>query len=195
MEDRILNIDFNSSQLTMPLGVILERRPSDNQWIDYDWRADSVLPGAAAIDDWVRLASGSDEIGDWVKFHAATLPLEIFSKETEGYKYNLSLEQPSVFIVLRNSEDEELVEHEHGVFPFLVTACPYEAQDYLDSGEEVVDNVPMPPRVMVWLDEYIKQHYVQEPFKKRKRRDFDPRKEGYDKPLPPISHKYYKPPS
>ena len=186
---------LNSSQRCMPLGVVLERRPSGNQWVDYDWRVDTVLPGASEINEWIELTSGSDEIGNWIKFHAATLPLEIFSKETEGYKYNLSLDQPLVFIVLRNSDDEEQEGCQHEVFPFLVTVCPYEAQDYLDSGEEVVDNVPMPLSIMAWLDEYINRHYVEEPFKKRKRKAFDPRKEGYDKPLPPISHKFNRPPS
>ena len=185
----------NSSQLCMPLGVVLERRPSGNQWVDYDWRVDTVLPGASEINEWIELTSGSDEIGNWIKFHAATLPLEIFSKETEGYKYNLSLDQPLVFVVLRNSDDDEQEGYQHEVFPFLVTVCPYEAQDYLDSGEEVVDNVPMPLSIMAWLDEYINRHYVEEPFKKRKRKAFDPRKEGYDKPLPPISHKFNRPPS
>jgi len=190
-----LNIDFKSSQLSMPVGIVLERCSSVNQWIDYDWRVDSVLPGAAEIDEWIELASGSDENGDWVKFHAATLPLEIFNKETEGYKYNLTLEQPSIFIVLRSTDDEEQEECEHEVYPFLVTVCPYEAQDYLDSGEEIVDNVPMPLSVMAWLDDYVNEHYVEEVFKKRKRKAFDPRKEGYDKPPPPISHKYNRQPS
>ena len=188
-------MDFNSSQLRMSLGVVLERRPSCNQWTDHDWRVDSVLPGASQITDWIEIARGSDKISDWVKFHAATLPLEIFSKETEGYKYNLTLDQPSVFVVLRNSDYEEQGEYAHEVFPFLVTVCPYEAQDYLDSGEEIVESVPMPLPVVAWLNEYIEQHYVEEPFKKRKRKEFDPRKEGYDKPLPPISHKFNRPPS
>ena len=187
-----MNTGIDAPQLTMPMGVVVERRDSNNQWIDFDWRVVSVLPGAAEINDWVELRSGTDEQGGWVQYHAATLPLEIFRKETEGYKFNLTLEQPSIFIVMRESDDEE---DEHDVFPFLVTVCPYEAQDYLDSSEEVVDNVPMPETVMAWLADYIEQHHVDEPFKKRKRKAFDPRKEGFDKPPPPISHKYNRPSS
>jgi len=48
---------------------------------------------------------------------------------------------------------------------------------------------------MAWLDDYVNEHYVEEVFKKRKRKAFDPRKEGYDKPPPPISHKYNRQPS
>ncbi len=178
------------AQLTMPLGVVLERRGSENKWIDFDWRVVSVLPGAAEIEDWIELGHGSDEKGDWVQYHAATLPLEIFRKETEGYKFNLTLEQPAVFIVLRESDDEG---DTHDVYPFLATVCPYEAQDYLDSSEEIVDSVAMPDTIVSWLIGYIDQHYVDEPFKKRKRKAFDPRKEGFDKPPPPISHKYNRP--
>jgi hypothetical protein len=188
----VLDVEINAPQLTMPMGVILERRSSENQWIDFEWSVTSVLPGAAEIVDWIRLSSGSDENGDWVQYHAATLPLEIHRKETEGYKYNLSLQQPSVFIILRESDEED---DDHEMYPFLVTVCPYEAQDYLDSGAEIVDNVPMPEPVMGWLANYIEHHHVDEPFKKRKRKAFDPRKEGYDKPPPPISHKYNRPSS
>ena len=100
----------------MPLGVVLERRESGNQWVDYDWSVASVLPGAAEIDEWVELRKGDD----WVQYHAGTLPLEIFRTETEGYKYNLTLEQPSVYIVLREAEEED----EQDIVPFLVTVCP-----------------------------------------------------------------------
>jgi hypothetical protein len=184
--------ESSPGQLSMSLGVILERRESDNQWIDFDWCVTSVLPGADDIDEWVELRKGEDKNGAWVQYHAGTLPLEIFRKETEGYKFNLSLEQPSVFIVLRESDDED---DEHDLFPFLVTVCPYEAQDYLDSSEEIVESVPMPEAIMAWLADYIEEYYVEEPFKKRKRVAFDPRKEGYDKPPPPISHKYNRPSS
>jgi len=176
----------------LPLGVVLQRRESDHEWLDYDWSVASVLPGAADTEDWKVLRSGTDQEGDWTQFHAGTLPLEIFRKETEGYKFNLTLERPSVFIVLRESDDEE---DEHDLYPFLVTVCPYEAQDYLDSGEEIVESVPMPEAVMAWLADYIEQHHVDEPFKKRKQKKFDPRKEGFDKPPPPISHKYNRPSS
>ncbi len=190
-----MTADINALQLSMPLGIVLEKRSSGNQWVDYDWSVVSVLPGAAEIDDWVELKRGKDGEGDWVQYHAATLPLEIFSKEAEGYKFNLTLEQPSVFVVLRNIDDEEQEDYEHEVFPFLVTVCPYEAQDYLDSGEEIVENVSMPLSVMAWLDDYVNEHYVEEKFKKRKRKAFDPGKEGYDKPPPPVSHKYNRQPS
>ena len=167
---------------TMKVGVVLERRESDNQWIDHTWQVVSVIPGAAETEKWNEISRGKD----WVQFHAATLPLELYRKETEGYKYNLSLDQPSVFVVLRDDEDDE----NSVVMPFIATVCPYEAQDYMDSSEEIVNSVPMPNTVASWLAEFVESNHVDEPFKKRKRKAFDPRKEGFDRPPPPVAKKW-----
>ena len=146
---------------TMKIGVVIERRESDNQWIDHTWQVVSLIPGAAEVDQTNEIGRGQG----WVQFHAATLPLELFRKETEGYKYNLSLDQPSVFVVLRDDDDDGSNE----IIPFMATVCPYEAQDYMDSSEEMVQSVPMPDTVASWLAEFVETNHVYEPFKKRKR--------------------------
>ena len=168
----------------MQVGIVLERRDADNQWIDYTWHAQSVIPGAAPVGEWVEIGKGEG----WVQYHAATLDLELFRKETEGYKHNLSLEQPSVFIVLREGDEDDA----HDVMPFLATVCPYEAQDYMDSGEEIVEHVPMPNAVAAWMAEFVEAHHVDEPFKKRKNKPFDPREEGFDRPPPRVTKKWYR---
>ncbi len=156
-------------QESLPLGVVLERRRVEHPWKDHDWRPVAVIPGAPARDpegEWRTLNEGED----WVHFHSGTLPLELFRRETEGYKFNLSQDPPRIFVVLRSGEDADC---EHDVVPFLVTACPYEAQDYLDSGEEIVEAVTMPPGVIAFVQAYIDRHHVDEPFKKRKRKRHD----------------------
>jgi len=142
------------------VGVVLERRETSNKWIDHSWHLVGVLPGAAPTEAWVELARGEG----WVRFHAGTLPVEIFHGETEGYKYNLSLEPPVIFVVL-----DPDAEGEHEVEPSLVTVCPYEAQDYLDASENEVQSTAMPPVIASWLSAFVEQHHVDEPFKKRKR--------------------------
>lgn len=142
------------------MGVVLERRKTSNKWVEHDWHLVGLLPGAGPAEDWVELARGED----WVRYHAGTLPIEIFSGETEGYKYNLSLDPPVVFVVL----DPE-AEGAHEIEPSLVTVCPYEAQDYLDVSENEVQTTPMPPPVASWLAGFVEKHHVHVPFKKRKR--------------------------
>ncbi len=152
-------------QETLPIGVVLERREIDNPWKDHDWRPVALIPGAPTADpeqDWLLLRDGEG----WAHFHAGTLPLELFRKETEGYKLNLSQDPPRLYVVLRPGEDQDCA---HDLVPFLVTACPYEAQDYLDSGEELVETVAMPVDVIAFVQAYVDFHQVDEPFKKRKR--------------------------
>ena len=86
-----------------------------------------------------------------------------------------------LFVVLRSGEDADC---DHDVVPFLVTACPYEAQDYMDSGEELVEPVIMPPGVTAFVQAYIDRHHVDEPFKKRKRKRHDTEDAGFSRPAP-----------
>ncbi len=152
---------------TMPLGVVVEWREIDNPWQQGVWTPVAVIPGAGATDEWKLLAQEAN----WRRFHAATLPLALHRKETEAYRTNLSNAVPVVYVVLRSIEDAASPRE---VEPFLVTASPYEAQDYLDSGEDVVEGVPMPEGVVAWVQDFIDRHHVDEPFHKRKRKRYDP---------------------
>ena len=51
----------------------------------------------------------------------------------------------------------------------LVTASPYEAQDYADTGEELVEKVPMPDGLVAWIRDFVEAHHEDEVFIKRKR--------------------------
>ncbi len=152
---------------SMELGVVVERRDSQSRWQDYDWYAVAVIPGAPPVDDWRMLRAGPA----WVQFHAATLEMELHRKETEAYRLNLSGEPPVIYVVLRH-EDEA---GDHEVEPFLVTASPYEAQDLLDAGDDIIEGVPMPEPVIAFVRDFIEQHHVDVPFVKRKQKRHKPR--------------------
>ena len=152
-------------QETMAVGVVVERRASDHPWLDYSWHAVSVIPKAPALDpkgDWRTLVDDDRA----AQFHAGTLELSLFRKETEGYKLNLSQHPPRLWVVLRRDEEGDCP---HEVLPFHVTADPNEAQIYLDNGEDLVDPVPMPELIAGWVKDYVDRHHVDQPFYKRKR--------------------------
>lgn len=152
---------------TMPMGVVVERRDSDNPWQDHSWRPVAVMPGAPAMDPagpWRVLDRGEG----WVRYLAGTLTLELFRSDTEGYRYNLSTKSPAVYVVLRESTDGE-----HDVVPFAVTVSPYEGQDFLDSGEDIVEGVPMPEGLIGWVAKFVEIHHVDQPFRKRRQRRRD----------------------
>lgn len=147
---------------TMPLGVLLERKKIDHPWQEFAWHVFGVLPGARDDADWELVSQDEKQ----TIYLAQTMTVELFQRETEGYKNNLESGKPAIFVVLRPGEEVE----DHEVEPFLMTACPYEAADYLDSGEEIVESVPMPDGVRIWVTNFVKEHHVEEVFKKRKLR-------------------------
>ena len=145
----------------MPLGVVLQRKPGVTRWQRWTWTASAVLPGAGPA-DW-QVLRGEDSV---TEFHAATLTLELHRAEVEAYRVSLMMEPPAVFVVLRPNDDPDF---EHDYIIHAVTASAYEAQDYMDSGEEIVEAVPMPPGLIAWVTAFSDTHFVDEPFVKRKR--------------------------
>ncbi len=170
-----------SAKESVDLGIVIERREIDNPWQDYSWTPVAVFPGAPplnATDEWRKLREGEG----WVHYHAATLELELFRGETDGYRTNLSSEVPYVYVVLTPGEEED----EPEVIPFLATVCPHEASDYYEDTEQIVEGVPMPTELAVWVQEFIDKHHVDAKFKKRKRKPYNPRKEGFNARKPRI---------
>ena len=107
-----------------------------------------------------------------MQYHAATLPLELHRKETEGYLVNLADRAPSVYVVLRDNEDDDYDNESDEECPLtvhLVSASAFEAQDYMDSGEEIVEAVAMPHEIIAWVQAFADEHHVEEKFIKRKR--------------------------
>ena len=145
---------------SMTMGVVIRRLPGVTRWASYSWKAVAVLPGAG-IADWQELRRE----GEAIEYHAATLSLDLHGAETEAYLHGLSAEVPSIYVVMRESDNE-------GDVPLdvlLVTASPYEAQDYTDSGEEIVEKVPMPAGLMAWVQDFVTAFHEDEVFVKRKR--------------------------
>lgn len=157
---------FMSTSDSMKVGIIVEQRPSASPWINSTLCPVDVVPGAAPSAEWREVSRQKSELGEAVRYLAATLPIELFAKETQGYLVNLADSVPRVYVIMREDED---VESGFGYTPFLATVCPFEAQDYMDSGEDIVEGVPMPPAVATWLQAWCDTHHTEEKFVKRKR--------------------------
>ena len=162
-----------SAYSAVPVGVVLRRTPGVTRWQKWAWVASAVLPGAGPA-DWRELRRE----GDVVEYHAATEMLELHGAEAEAYLHGLQTETPSVYVVMRTSTGETPLE------VVLVTASPYEAQDYCDSGEEIVEKVPMPPMLRALVSDFVDRFYEEEVFVKRQRnkKDFDRVEDGIGDP-------------
>lgn len=167
----------------LPVGIVAEKRRIDHPWQEFKWIPVAVVPGAGKHSDWVKTGEGEG----YEQFLIGTLTVEIFRKETEAYKVNLSSKRPSVYVVLRMAEEIEDPE----IRAVFATVSPYEAQDYLDTGDDIVEQVPMPDGMAAWLQNFIDQHHVDEPFKKRKRKDFKQEVPKFGKVLHPIEQRFY----
>lgn len=141
------------------MGVVLRRRVGVTRWSAWSWKAVDVLPGSGAA-DW-RVLRQDGEVTD---FHAATPMLELHGAETEAYLHGLAANVPAIYVVLRDGENSE-----RPLEVLLATVSPYEAQDYADSGEELIEKIAMPPAVMAWVRDFVNKHHHEEVFKKRKR--------------------------
>lgn len=145
---------------SLPLGVVVRRAPGVTRWAKHAWTVSSILPGAGAA-EWRVLRSE----GDVTEFHAATLTLTLYVSDAEAYAHELQARVPSVYVVLR--PNEQSCDLPWSVA--LVTASPYEAQDYCDSAEELVEKVAMPEGLRAWIGSFVDAHYEEEAFVKRRR--------------------------
>ena len=141
----------------------MRRLPGVTRWVQWTWKAVAVLPGAEPA-DWRILR----QEGDTTEYHAATLKLELHGAETEAYLHGLSAKVPAVYAVLR-AEGESTVP----LSVILVTASPYEAQDYADNGEDIVEKIPMSAGLIAWVRDFAETHHEDEVFKKRRRDRLD----------------------
>ncbi len=153
-------------QVSIPLGIVVEKRKSDHPWADWIWKPVSVFmipPDAPAQ------KSGWQEMlreDDLVRYHAGTLDLVLHRKDTEALRSNLMLPEPELYVVL---QDDEEGSNDFPFVPHVVSASAYDAQDLEDTGEEIVEKVAMPEAVAAFIQAFVEEHHVEEEFIKRKR--------------------------
>nr|WP_027260883.1 DUF3305 domain-containing protein [Sedimentitalea nanhaiensis] len=143
----------------MALGVVVRKQPGVTRWAKWNWTAVAVLPGASAA-EWsvLRHEGGATE------YHAATLPLTLWASDTDAYLANLSDHIPSIYVILRATDSGDIP-----MEVAVVTASPFEGQDYADTGEEIVEKVPMPDGLVAWVRDFAQAHHQEDPFVKRRR--------------------------
>ena len=143
------------------VGVILRKKPSNNKWVKWLWQPVGLLPGSQG-EDWKIIREDSGV----VDYHAGCKMLILHRAEVESYKVALSMTPASAFVIMEKDELEtEICEYK----VHTVTASAYEAQDYCDSDEYLVEPVPMPPSLQAWVETFVEEHFDEKPFIKRKR--------------------------
>jgi hypothetical protein len=141
------------------VGVIVERRKARSAWADYLWRPVSVFTGSPSAAPWTPLGMDAET----TLFYSGEAAIELHRTETSNYRDNLASGAPALWIVLRTRASEppyELV---------AVTADPAEGEGFSDAGNNLVEQVPMPPDIASMVGRFVAQHHVDRPFVKRQR--------------------------
>ena len=145
--------------VTIPVGVVVERRPGVTQWAEFAWRAVEVLEDAPALAPWTVLR---EEAGRTL-FFAGNGEVAMHPTDTDNYKHNLESSSPSSWVVLRP------VEEAPGFKLQTVTVDAGEAHLYADSGSDLMEAVPLPPGIRAALEAFVAEHHRERGFHKRKR--------------------------
>lgn len=146
---------------SIPMGVVLRRRPGVTRWAKWAWTAVAVLPNAGP--GGFRVLREEDDVTD---FHAATVPMDLHHTECDGYRTSLMMSPPSVFAVLDKGTNAD---NEHGIAVHTVTANADLALDWQDSAEMIVEPIAMPEMLISMVRDFCEVHFENEPFVKRKR--------------------------
>jgi len=145
----------------LKVGAVVRRSPGVTRWAKHIWKPVAVIPGAPEA-FWKEMVRE----GEVVDYHAGTVTMELFRADVEGYLVSLNMATPSVWIIM----DRDVTgQSPSGWAVSTVTASAHEALDALDSGESIVEAVPIPESLAAWIKEFIDMHYIEEPFKKRRR--------------------------
>jgi hypothetical protein len=148
----------------IPVGVVVERRNAQSQWIDFVWKPAAVLAGLPEAAPWTVLAT--DEGG--ATFYAGAAEIDLYRTETANYRNNLASGAPVLWVALRATG----VEPPYDIV--AVTADPAEGESLTEAGNDLVDVVPMPAPLREVIEAFVAEHHVERPFYKRKRDRADP---------------------
>lgn len=149
----------STALMTIPVGIVVERRRAQSPWLDFLWRPVCVLAGKAAAAPWTRI----DDEGETAMFYAGDTVIELHRTETANYRDNLASGTPGLWVVLRRAPSEPAFEI------ITVTADPSEGEALTDAGSDLVEVVPMPPSIIERIDGFIAKHHVERAFIKRQR--------------------------
>lgn len=151
--------------LSIPVAVVAERRRGVTMWAEHVWRANAVLEDAPDVAPWTKLREDAD--GSAI-FFAGRAEVALHPTDTDNYKHNLEAEVPLVWVVLRPAETEA------GFTLQAVTIDAGEAHVYAESGNDLLESLPMPPGLRAIATDFVARHHKERGFFKRKRDRADP---------------------
>ncbi len=147
----------------LTVSVVMEKRGSDNVWIDYNYRAVGVVVGESGQHKQIKSIFQDGQVEH---FLVTGLQLRLYEDECEGYYHNLMSPKPGCFIVAEQPDDPDDMP-----IPYLASLSFDEVHAYLE-GDEQVYAVEIPAELYQWAEAFILTHYVATKKTKRKLKDW-----------------------
>jgi len=141
------------------VAVVIDRERAPNRWQDWGFAIAEVIADEDAFGTEPRVLRDDGKVQRTL--HPG-FTLELHADQADGYYLNLSSGAPVWFVVWRIDDDDP-----SRAWPETVSVSYTEAGRWLDA-QERVDNVPLPPDLIAWLQAYTDVHY--QPEEKRPRR-------------------------
>ena len=166
---REIRLTESERSTALAVGVVIARERTDHPWQEYRWSPVEIVIGRPDL----RTGQVISESATRIDYYAGIANIELHRKETPAYIVNLENTPPSVYVVLRDADEDDAGNNDLPYVVEAVTVSPFEAQDFLDTGEEIVEPLDMPPSLLAWLERFVAEHHEEEEFIKRKRDRLD----------------------
>jgi hypothetical protein len=141
------------------VAVVMERVRRPNAWEEWRFALRDVVSDEGAFGDAPRTLR--DDGHSTLTLHPG-FDVMLHRDEGEGYYLNLTSGAPVWFVMWRIDDVDP-----SRAWPEFVTLSYNEAGRLLDA-QERVDNLPLPPDVVAWLQAFTDEHYRPEPKQRRR---------------------------
>ena len=151
----------------MDVAVVMRRERIDNVWQPWRWTLADVVPHEAGFGTKPRLLLKDEREERWL--HPA-FRVELHRGDAEGYYLNVTTPHPCFWVVWRMQEETSLDDEPIAV-PQTVTLSYHDAGRWLDA-QEIVEQVPAPPDVVQWMQDFVNEHFVLEAKRRQRPESF-----------------------
>jgi Protein of unknown function (DUF3305) len=157
----------------LDVSVIMRREPivgAMSRWQSHRWVLENVVlegeASATVVEKTATKITCSDKNASNERWIHNGYKVELFEDDAEGYYLNVTTDAPCWFVLWRMEEEADITD-EPIAKPEMVSLSYHDAGRWLDA-QETVEQVPLPPEVVVWLQAFVDEHFVMET-KRRKR--------------------------
>ena len=160
------------------VGVVVERRDADAAEGEARWQPTALIPPSPERPAWSLIDAGPG----WARYYAGTADIALAPGEAENYRRNLDGGRPMAYVVLQRGGDrpggdrlnDRLSGDRSGMSLLAVTVNPGAIGAHARAGNALVEPLPLPSALALWMDGFVARYCVTRPIRKRDRgRDRD----------------------